>query len=155
MAKKHVDDSVNHFFGGTGTDSADEADSLNFSLEQAPAVADESDAIEGEIAVDVYQTDTHVVIVSPIAGIEPENIEISATDDTLTISGERAAGYEHRGDHVFTQEIYWGAFSRTVDLPVPCLVDKAAASFKHGVLTIKVPKSAKVKKRTIKVKSND
>ena len=144
MAKNS--DSVSHFFGGAN--DLDEA--VNLTLETPEA---ELASLEGEIAVDVYQTDTHVIIVSPIAGVLPENIEISANDDTITISGERKSEHTTKGHNSITQEIYWGAFERTVALPVPCLVDKAVASCKHGILTVKVPKASTAKKRKIKVKA--
>lgn len=147
MAKKS--DSVTHFFGGTDPAAADE---LNVSLDTPDAEEDAS--LDGEIAVDVYQDSTHVVVISPIAGVRPDKIEISADDDAITISGERGAEHLQQENDVITQEIYWGSFSRTVALPVPCLVDKAVASFKHGVLTVRIPKvSAKTRKRVIKVKA--
>lgn len=147
MAKK--DDSVTHFFGGTDTAATDQ---LNVSLD-TPDAEEDTSALEGEIAVDVYQDSAHVVVISPIAGVRPEKIEISADDDTITISGERGAEHLTEQNHVIIQEIYWGTFSRSVTLPVPCLVDKAVATFKHGVLTVTIPKvAAKAKKRVIKVK---
>lgn len=145
--KKSGSDSVAHFFGGTNDDVPETTEQP---LEES---ADLSANLEGEIAVDVYQTDNHVVIVSPIAGVQPEDIEISAADDTLTISGERKAEHTTSEENVLTQEIYWGAFSRTVMLPVPCVVDKASASFKNGVLTVRIPKSSKAKKKVIRVKT--
>lgn len=148
MAKKS--DSVAHFFGGNTVTDED----LDLSLETTEEdEALEDDGLEGEIAVDVYQTDSHVIIVSPVAGVEPEAIEISATDDTITISGERKATHTENQDGLLVQEIYWGSFTRTVTLPVPCITDKAIATFKHGILTIKVPKASKAKKRVIKVKT--
>lgn len=146
MAKKS--DSVAHFFGGTDPGVQEE---VNLTLD---ATEDESvEELEGEIAVDVYQTDSDVIIVSPIAGVDPELIDISATEDTITIDGERKSEHTTATNDVIMQEIYWGTFSRTVSLPVPCVVDKASASFKHGVLVINVPKAGKAKKRTIKVKA--
>lgn len=151
MAKQN-DDSVAHFFGGGA--NAGSTDDLNLSLEPTDTDEELETTLEGEIAVDVFQTDGEVVIVSPIAGVDPADIEISATDDAITISGERQASHSTSEHDMVTQEIYWGAFSRTVTLPVPCAVDKAAASFKHGILTVSVPKTAKEKKRVIKVKTD-
>lgn len=155
MAQKKGD-SVAHFFGGTDTDADD---SVNLTLESEDEETDahvgsDADAggLEGEIAIDAYQTDSDVVVVSPIAGVDPELIEISATDDELTISGERGAAHITAGHDLFAEEIYWGVFSRTVRLPVPCEVDKASADYKHGVLKITIPKASKAKKRVIKVK---
>ena len=148
---KQNDDSVAHFFGGGASTGSD--DELNLSLEPTETDEELEPNLEGEIAVDVYQTDNHVVIVSPIAGVDPADIEIGATDDTITISGERQGEHTSQGHNLVTQEIYWGAFSRTVTLPVPCAVDKASAAFKHGILTVSIPKTGKEKKRVIKVKT--
>lgn len=149
MADKKSD-SVAHFFGGAGISAPDD---LNLSLEPTDADEDLESNLEGEVAVDVYQTDDEVVVVSPIAGADPEAIDIGATDDTISISGERRGEHTRTEAEVVTQEIYWGTFSRTVTLPVPCEVDKAVASFKHGILTVRIPKSGQARKRTIKVKS--
>jgi HSP20 family protein len=151
MAKKDSD-SVAHFFGNSATDD----DEFNLTLESS---ADETPApgthLEGEVAVDVYQTEGDVVIVSPIAGVDPDDIEIDATDDTVTITGIRTADHVREEQNLITQEIYWGPFSRAVELPAPCEVDKAEADFKHGILTITIPKTAKARKRTIKVKKSE
>ncbi len=107
----------------------------------------------GEIAVDVHETDDSIVIVSPIAGVDPADVEIAADDDSVTISGERRSENHVKSKNAVVQEIYWGKFSRIVELPVGAEVDKAKAAFKHGVLTVTIPKSGKAKKRTIKVKT--
>jgi HSP20 family protein len=144
MAKN--EDGVAHFFGGTDPGATED---LNLTLDDDSTPGDP----DGEIALDVYQTENDVVVVAPIAGVDPDDIEIAATDDTLTIAGERKAEHLESLDDVFTQEIYWGAFSRTVSISVPCLMDKASASFKHGILTVSIPKASKAKKRLIKVKT--
>lgn len=156
---RNNDDAIAHFFGGTGAPAGRSHEpNRDFSLdtpETSPfAAADETDD-DGEIAVDVYQTETDVVIMTPLAGVKPEDIEISGDDDSITITGERKAEHKERTENFSVQEIYWGSFSRTVTLPAPCDVDKAAASFKHGVLTVKVPKTGKAKKRVIKVKTDE
>lgn len=146
------DDPVAHFFGGRNDAPtqpvATEPDPFNLEAE-----ADAGEGLEGEIAVDVYQTDQNVVIVSPIAGVDPSQIEITAGEDTVTISGQRNAEHLKRSENMITQEIYWGAFERTVKLPVPCEVEHASAACKQGVLTVTIPKSSKARKKTIKVKS--
>lgn len=114
---------------------------------------DEGEQVGGEIAVDVHETDDSIVVVSPIAGVDPENVEISADDDSVTVSGERRDEHRAHSKNAVVQEIYWGKFSRTVALPADAEVEKAKAAFKHGVLTVTIPKSKKSKKRTIKVKT--
>lgn len=106
---------------------------------------------EGELAVDVYQTETELVIQSAIAGVKPEELNISIEKDILTIEGERKKPFEEKGDYLI-QECYWGKFSRKIILPVEINPDKIEATFKEGILTIRLPKILKEKKRKILVK---
>ena len=142
------DPSVSPFFGTTQPEAA-----AREPQPFAQRVEPEEEQVGGEIAIDVHETDDAVIIVSPIAGVDPENVEISADDDTVTISGERRSEHHSRTKNTIKQEIYWGKFSRTVELPAAADVEKAKATFKHGVLTVTIPKAAKEKKRTIKVKT--
>jgi len=106
---------------------------------------------EGELAIDVYQTETDLVIQSAIAGVKPEFLDISMERDVVTIKGTREKPFEEKGDY-FTQECYWGPFSREVILPVEVDPDRAEATMKEGILTIRIPKILREKKRKIKVK---
>ncbi len=106
---------------------------------------------EGELAIDVYQTENDLVIQSAIAGVKPENLDISIERDIITIKGSREKPFEERGDY-FTQECYWGPFSKEVILPVEVDPDRAEATMKDGILTIRIPKILREKKRKIKVK---
>lgn len=108
---------------------------------------------EGQLTVDVYQTSADVVVKAPIAGVKPEDIDISITDDVLTIKGERKEETKVARENYYTQECYWGAFSRSIILPIPVITEKAQAAFKNGVLTITIPKAERVKTKSIKVKS--
>ena len=107
---------------------------------------------EGELAIDVYQTETDLVIQSAIAGVKPEFLDISMERDVVTIKGAREKPFEEEGDY-FTQECYWGPFSREVILPVEVDPDRAEATMKEGILTIRIPQILREKKRRIKVKS--
>lgn len=106
---------------------------------------------EGQLAIDVYQTQTELVIQTAIAGVKPEDLDISMERDIVTIKGCRQKPTEENGDY-FTQECYWGPFSREVILPVEIDPDRAIASMKEGILIIKIPKILREKKRTIKVR---
>jgi len=106
---------------------------------------------EGQLAVDVYQTKDELVIKAPIAGVKPEDVDISITDDVITVKGHRSDSKEVESDHYFAQECYWGAFSRSVILPVATMSDKAQASFKNGILTVRIPKADQSKVRKIKI----
>jgi HSP20 family protein len=107
----------------------------------------------GELAVDVYQTPTHVVVKALVAGVTPNNIDISVTREMLTIRGAREDECEVEGDGYFQKELYWGSFSRTILLPEEVDVDQAEAHEKHGILVIRLPKVNKSKQNKIKVRS--
>lgn len=106
---------------------------------------------EGELAVDVYETDKAVVVKTAIAGIKPEELSLSFSGDMLTIRGERHEEETHKDRHYLSRECHWGAFSRSIILPSEVNTPKADAVFKNGVLTIILPKS-KGKSNKIKVK---
>lgn len=108
---------------------------------------------EGQLAIDAYQTQDNVVIKAPIAGVSPEDLEISITDEVVTVKGERKDEQLVDKDGYFCQECYWGAFSRSYILPVAVDANKADASLKNGILTIIIPKQEKTKTRILKVKS--
>jgi len=91
---------------------------------------------EGQLALDVYQTDKKIVIKSTIAGVKPEDLKISLHNDLLSIRGQRQAGSEAGdGDYLF-RECYWGAFSRSVILPAEVDSKRVEAELENGVLTI-------------------
>ncbi|HUW71960.1 MAG TPA: Hsp20/alpha crystallin family protein [Candidatus Humimicrobiaceae bacterium] len=106
---------------------------------------------EGELAIDVYQIENEVVIQSAIAGVKPENLDIAIERDILTIRGNREKPFEESGDY-FTQECYWGPFSREVVMPVEVDPERVEATMKDGILTIKIPKMLREKLRKIKVR---
>lgn len=117
-------------------------------------VPHEADAAEGELAVDVYQTPTHIVIKAMIAGVRPEDLNVSITRDMVTIRGKRERASEGSSGDFFFQELYWGAFSRTVVLPQEVEIEEAEAVEKHGLLIIKLPKLDKGRQAKLKVRSN-
>ncbi len=109
---------------------------------------------EGQLAVDVYQTDSQVMIVSTIAGVRTEDLDITLNNDVITIRGRR---YQDRAvapaDYIY-QECYWGGFSRSIVLPVEVDPEKVEASLKNGILTVKLYK-IKTKSVAVKIESND
>ena len=108
---------------------------------------------EGQLAIDVYQTGSEVVIKAPIAGVKPEDIDIAINDDVVTVKGERKQEKEIKQEDYYCQECYWGAFSRSVILPVGVAAEKAKASFKDGILTVTLPKASVAKSKKIRVRS--
>ena len=108
---------------------------------------------EGQLTIDVYQTPTEIVIKSTIAGVSPDAIDISMTNDMITIKGNRKKDEEAKEEDYYYQECYWGPFSRSVILPVDVEVDNADAGMKNGILTIRLPKIEKIKTKKIEIKS--
>ncbi len=110
-----------------------------------------SDA-EGQLTIDVYQTDDDVVIKSTIAGVKPENLDVNINNDMVTIRGERVQDEEIDPENYYYQECYWGTFSRSVILPIEIIPDKAEATMKNGILTLRMPKADTTKTRKIQVR---
>ncbi|MDP4020758.1 MAG: Hsp20/alpha crystallin family protein, partial [Candidatus Adlerbacteria bacterium] len=104
----------------------------------APEAAEEP--IDGELSVDVYQTPTHIVVKAMIAGVRPEDLDVTITRDMVTIRGKREQHTEGTAGDFFFQELYWGSFSRTIVLPQEVEVEEAEAVEKHGLLIIRLPK---------------
>ena len=115
----------------------------------------DDDYEEGQLSVDVYQKDDAIVIKSTIAGVSPEDIDISINNDMVTIRGKRTFDESIAEDDYFYQECYWGGFSRSIILPVEITPDKAEAALKNGVLTITLPKADKSKTVSLKVKGKE
>ncbi|MFA7216962.1 MAG: Hsp20/alpha crystallin family protein [Candidatus Paceibacterota bacterium] len=107
---------------------------------------------EGELTVDVYQTPSDVVIKSMVAGVRPEDLDISITRDMVTIKGKRETEKNIQDDDYFHQELYWGSFSRTIMLPAEIDVEESEAIEKHGLLIINLPKIDKNRQTRLKVK---
>lgn len=107
---------------------------------------------EGQLAIDIYQTENELVIRSAIAGVKPEFLDISFERDIIIIRGKREKPSEEKEDY-FSQECYWGPFSREIILPVEVDPNLAEATMKEGILTIRLPKIEREKKRVIKVRA--
>ena len=121
-------------------------------MEEEKDWLEEAEGEEGQLTIDVYQNPSDIVIKSTIAGVSPEDIDISITNDMVTIRGKRTKDEKIEAENYYYQELYWGAFSRSVILPVEVEADKAKATIKNGILTIKLPKSEKIKTKKIQVK---
>lgn len=109
---------------------------------------------EGQLTIDVYQTPNEIVIRSTIAGVKPEDLDITITNDMVTIKGKREKDEEVQTEDYYYQECYWGAFSRSVILPVDVEADKATAGMKNGILTIRLPKIERIKTRKISISAS-
>jgi len=106
-----------------------------------------------ELALDMYQTKDDIVVKTALPGIKPEEVDISITGDTLTIKGEHKEEQEVKEEDYMRKECRYGAFARSIVIPVQVKADKAEATFENGVLTLTIPKTEAVKPKQIKVKA--
>lgn len=109
------------------------------------------DEAEGQLSIDVYQDAHSVYIVAPIAGVKATDVDISITDEVITIRGQRTPGHDFPEENHFTQECYWGPFSRSYVLPIAVNSDDSKATLKDGLLKIQIPKDSKVTTKIIKI----
>lgn len=108
---------------------------------------DDEEPVPGQLAVDVYETKDKLVVKARTAGVNKNDLDVSISDNTLSIRGTLSAGNEDDVENYFVQECYWGEFSRSIALPVPVKEEEIEAVLKDGVLTISF---AKVKQDTVK-----
>ncbi len=121
--------------------------------EEIPVAVNKKDWFEepaGQLAIDVFQTERDLIIQTAIAGIKPENLEVTVERDIVAIRGIRQKPSEENGDY-FAKECYWGPFTREVILPVEIDPDRVKAMMQEGILTVKMPKILREKKRIITV----
>jgi len=107
---------------------------------------------EGELAVDVYSLKDEFVIQAIVGGVKASDLDISITNDMITIRGRRERKEEGKIEKVYYNECFWGPFSRTIILPQEIDADKAKATLKEGLLTIHLPKFVKTERKTLRVK---
>lgn len=106
----------------------------------------------GQLTVDLYQTDKEIIIQSAIAGVEPEDLDITIEDDLVIIKGKREKKITQEKKDYFYEECHWGQFYREIILPVEADSSRATASMEQGVLTIKIPKTGTETKKKIEIK---
>jgi len=104
-----------------------------------------------EPAVDIYQDKDNLYVEMPLAGIKPEDVEISVEDDVLTIQGKSEEKKEIKEKDYFRKEIRRGAFKRVIKLPVEVKAEKAKAESKDGMLKITLPKVTKTLPKGTKI----
>lgn len=108
---------------------------------------------EGELTIDMCQTPKEIIIHTMIAGVKPEDLEVSINREMVTIKGKREREKNISDENYFYKELYWGSFSRTILLPQEVEPDEAEAIEKNGLLTIRLPKIDKEKIQQLKIKS--
>jgi HSP20 family protein len=102
-------------------------------------------------ALDVHETADHIVVTAALPGMKPEDLDITITGQNLTLRGELKADEEVEREQYIYRERRLGSFNRSVQLPMRVDGDKAEASFKDGILTLRIPKADEVKPRQIRI----
>lgn len=103
------------------------------------------------LPLDMYETDSDVVVKAAVPGVKPEEIEVTVTGDLLTIKGEFKTEEKMEKRNYLRQERRYGSFCRQVGLPASVDSGKAKATFENGLLTLELPKVEEVKAKTVKV----
>ncbi|MEX0932320.1 MAG: Hsp20/alpha crystallin family protein [Parcubacteria group bacterium] len=115
---------------------------------------DEEEEEEGQLTVDVYDTPAEIIIKTMVAGVKPDDLDVTITRDNVTIRGKRAEDRTVSGEDYIHRELYWGSFSRSINLPEEVDVEEAEAIEKYGLLMIRLPKLDKHKETKLKVKAS-
>ena len=107
------------------------------------------------LALDVVENKDEFVVKASIPGINPDDLDISYTDDTLTIKGEIKSDHEIKENQYQLRERRYGSFARSISLPTKVKGDAIEAAYQHGVLTLRLPKAEEVKPKRIAIKVGD
>ena len=144
MEEENLEPKKEHLIKGVKSENGDKKNGNHW-------IEEEND--EAELSVDVYQTPTDIIIQTMVAGVKPEDLELSIARDMITIRGQREESRTIDEDNYFTKELYWGRFSRTISLQAEVEPEEVEATEKHGLLTIKLQKVDKEKKNSVRVRS--
>ncbi len=107
---------------------------------------------EGELTLDIYDRGDAFVIQSTVAGVKPEDLDVSITNDTIAIKGKRERIEDIADTNYYYKELFWGPFSRSVILPEEVEEEAAEAHLKFGLLTLHLPKKKRGVRQKLKVK---
>jgi len=136
----------------TGTINVSGDDFEETDIEEKDWIEEENE--EGQLTVDVHQTGDDIIVQTMVAGVKPEDLDVTITRDMVTIKGTREKLSTVSEEDYFYKELYWGSFSRTVLLPQEVDPEEAEATERNGLLTLRLPKIDKDKKRNLKVKAS-
>lgn len=156
VSQTQITDQVTEMEAEELTPEDESEEQITIVEEQVPTKGKEQEEwlndYEGQLNIDMYQTKDNVIIKSTIAGVKPEDIDITVANDMVTIKGARKKEETVVQDDYFYQECYWGNFSRSVIIPVDIDSEHIEADLKDGILTVIIPKAAKAKTKKVKVK---
>ena len=111
------------------------------------------DAAEGQLPVDVYQTENEIIVRAFVAGVRPDDVNLSISRDMVVIDGIREEREQVTDHDYIKRELFWGSFATTIHLPQEIDVDAASASAKDGLLTLVLPRLDKSRQTKLKVKA--
>ncbi len=149
-----TDEEENTSSSGMQIRSLDENQEKNNSINVELSDEEDHDTDVGQIAVDILDTGENIIIVAPIAGVDPSDVDISLSRNILTISGNRNEPKVYNEvKRMLVEECFYGAFSRSVILPENLGFDKISATVEHNVVRIKIPK-LKLISQSIKIDKN-
>ncbi len=149
-----LDTSTDDGFGDTARDFQGPATIEDNSIDQDTWRQQDEEEQDGELPIDMYQTRDTVVIRALVAGVSPEDLNISITRDMVTLKGLREEVQEAPDEDYYHRELFWGSFSRSIVLPEEIVIDEAEAREKHGLLEIILPKLDKGRSARLTVKSH-
>ena len=140
---------------GTANREEETEDFVNLSINDEDQQSEVSswEESDGELSVDVYDDKDRIIIKTMVAGVRPEDLDISITRDVVTIKGSRLEEQEITKDNYYHQELYWGSFSRTIMLPTEIDIEESSATEKYGLLILTLPKIDKERKTQLRVKN--
>lgn len=113
----------------------------------------ENNSDTGELPVDVFQIPDDIIIHAFVAGVRPDELNVSISRDVVVIEGARTEHQDVPNSDYFTRELFWGSFAKTILLPQEVDVDSASAHSKDGLLTITLPKLDRKRQTKLRVKS--
>lgn len=108
---------------------------------------------DAELAIDLSQTPNDIIIKTMVAGVDPEDLDVSISQEMVVIRGTRSSSSQSSNNDYVHQELFWGSFSRTILLPNEVKAEEAVAELKHGLLTIRLPKIDKQKQTKLRIKT--
>lgn len=117
---------------------------MSYSHEEEPS--------EGQLPIDMYQTQDEIVIRTFTAGVRPDEMNVSISRDMVVLEGSRAEREQITDADYFSRELFWGSFTRTILLPEEIDVDAATATAKDGLLTLVLPKLDKARQTKLRVR---
>ena len=124
---------------GSIPENADYENGSNYDLSSIGSEEKTYEEEDGQLAVDVFQGKNEVIIQSIVAGVKPDDLDISINKDSVTIRGKRESNRLVEKEDAVCQELYWGGFSRTISLSEEIDAENSEASTKNGILTIRLP----------------